>query len=68
MHILIAPNAFKNSIDALGAAHAIERGLMQSNLRCTAECFPIADSGDGTGALIVDKLGGSRIAVSLIQR
>jgi glycerate kinase len=65
MHILIAPNAFKNSIDALGAAHAIKYGLIQSKLHCTTECFPIADGGDGTGTLIVDKLGGTRTTVAV---
>ncbi len=61
MHILIAPNAFKNSIDAHGAALAIQEGLHQSKLKCTTECFAIADGGDGTGALIIEKLGGTRV-------
>jgi glycerate kinase len=61
MHILIAPNAFKNSLSALKAAHAIEKGLMQSKLSCTYECFPIADGGDGTAELIIHKFGGTRI-------
>ncbi len=61
MHILIAPNAFKNSLDAVGAARAIERGIKQSRLECTTECFPIADGGDGTGSLIVERCRGSLI-------
>jgi glycerate kinase len=61
MHILIAPNAFKNSINAIDAARAIESGLQQSNLNCSTECFPIADGGDGTGTLIIDKCNGRRI-------
>jgi glycerate kinase len=52
MHILIAPNAFKNSLGAGAAAEAIEEGLKQSNLQCTTQCFPIGDGGDGTGSLI----------------
>lgn len=58
MHILIAPNAFKNSLDASRTAKAIERGLRQSRLDCTTECFPIADGGDGTGSLIIDRCKG----------
>jgi glycerate kinase len=58
MHILIAPNAFKNSLDAEAAARAIQQGLNQSSLMCTTECFPIADGGDGTGKLIVKKRDG----------
>ncbi|HVS93297.1 MAG TPA: glycerate kinase [Mucilaginibacter sp.] len=61
MHILIAPNAFKNSLDATRVAEAIQQGLKQSGLACTTECFPIADGGDGTGSLIVERCGGERI-------
>jgi glycerate kinase len=61
MHILIAPNAFKNSLTASEAAKAIEKGLLQSKLDCTCECFPIADGGDGTGDLIIHQLKGKRI-------
>jgi len=53
MHILIAPNAFKNSLDAEAVALAIQKGFLQSKLKCTTTCFPIGDGGDGTGKLII---------------
>lgn len=58
MHILIAPNAFKNSLTAQESADAIREGLIRSGLNCSTECFPIADGGDGTGRLIVEKCQG----------
>lgn len=58
MHILIAPNAFKHSLTANETADAIQEGLKRSCLNFTSECFPIADGGDGTGHLIVEKCGG----------
>jgi len=61
MHILIAPNAFKNSLSAGDAAIAIQRGLRLSKLKCTTTCFPIADGGDGTGSLIIKKCKGKII-------
>lgn len=61
MHILIAPNAFKNSLDAGQVALAIEQGLKQSKLDCTTQCFPIADGGDGTGGLIIESCQGNMI-------
>jgi glycerate kinase len=61
MHILICPNAFKNSLDAARAAEAIEKGLQQSSLSCTTRRFPIGDGGDGTGELLTKLLGGSFI-------
>lgn len=57
-HILIAPNAFKNSLNASDAAAAIRQGLLNSKLDCTCECFPIGDGGDGTGELIMKKCDG----------
>jgi len=59
MHILIASNAFKNSLPATAACKAIERGLKQSGLACSLQCFPIGDGGDGTAELIVKNGNGS---------
>lgn len=58
MHILIAPNAFKNSLAAADAASAIEKGLRESKLSCTTRCFPVGDGGDGTGTLLTQALQG----------
>jgi glycerate 2-kinase len=63
-HILIAPNAFKNSLTATEAAAAIRQGLKRSKLVCQCECFPIGDGGDGTGELIVQQCGGELITVA----
>ena len=62
MHILIAPNAFKNSLDAAKVAEAINSGLHKSKLSCTTTCFPVADGGDGTAELLIDHLGGQLIS------
>jgi glycerate kinase len=59
MHILIAPNAFKNCLSAGDAAKAIQEGFMKSDLQFTSECFPVGDGGDGTGELIIKQLTGS---------
>lgn len=61
MHILIAPNAFKNALSAADAAEAIELGLRRSKLACTTARFPVADGGDGTGMLIIEHCGGKII-------
>src|SRR5436190_1587055 len=61
MHILIAPNSFKNSLPAGKAAEAIDKGLRESNLTCTTAVFPIGDGGDGTGRLLIQHLQGKII-------
>jgi len=67
MHILIAPNAFKNSLGAAAVAEAIAEGLLQSNLECTTECFPVGDGGDGTGVLLSSKLNAAIISVEVLD-
>ena len=61
MHLLIAPNAFKHSLTADAAAEAIKSGFLSGNLKCTCECFPIGDGGDGTAELIIKQLEGEII-------
>ncbi len=61
MHIIIAPNAFKNSLDATSVAEAIGEGLRKSKLNCSREYFPIGDGGDGTAELIIKKNNGTVI-------
>lgn len=61
MNILIAPNAFKHSLDAATAARAIASGFELSRLACTCQLFPVGDGGDGTGSLIIKKLKGKLV-------
>jgi glycerate kinase len=58
MHILIAPNAFKHSLDAAAAAKAIQRGLLLRDPACTTQCVPVGDGGDGTGVLLTEAANG----------
>jgi glycerate kinase len=59
MRILIAPNAFKNSLGADAVARAVAAGLRRSRLDCQCELFPVGDGGDGTAALLTAHLRGS---------
>ena len=65
MNILIAPNAFKNSLTAEAAALAIKEGLLQSKLDCHCECFPVGDGGDGTAELIIKKRRGETVGTTV---
>ncbi|MCD2188152.1 glycerate kinase [Actinomycetospora soli] len=46
MHVLVAPDKFKGSLNAVGVAEAIARALTAHGH--TVELCPIADGGDGT--------------------
>jgi glycerate kinase len=61
MHILIAPNAFKNALSASDASECIREGLTKSKLKFISTVFPVADGGDGTGALLIEKAHASLI-------
>jgi glycerate 2-kinase len=65
MRIVIAPNAFKNSLDAARVADAIKMGLEQSHLKCTLQCFPVGDGGDGTAELLINQLNGEIISAEV---
>jgi glycerate kinase len=67
MHILISPNAFKNSLDASAAAEAIQKGFVESGLPCSTTCFPVGDGGDGTARLIIDRMKGVTIGVKVLN-
>lgn len=63
MRILIAPNSFKNSLDAGEVAAAIREGLEESFLKVTCELFPVADGGDGTAMLLIQHLNARPVEV-----
>lgn len=65
MNILIAPNAFKNSLDATAVSKALGEGLLQGGLPCSIEYFPVGDGGDGTAELIIQKQNGKTIDVEV---
>ncbi len=65
MQILVAPNAFKNSLAASDAAEAIRAGLEESKLQCTVDCFPVGDGGDGTAELILKYFNSSVISTTV---
>jgi glycerate kinase len=67
MRILIAPNAFKNSLPADAVAEAIYAGLQQSALVHEAILFPVGDGGDGTGTLITRHCNGEMITLPVVD-
>lgn len=54
MRILVAPNAFKESLSAAEAARCLARGLRRGAPEATIETLPIADGGDGTARVLAE--------------
>ena len=65
MRILVAPNAFKNSLPAVNVADAIREGLEESKLDANIDCFPVGDGGDGTAELLLEYHNGSNIVTTV---
>jgi len=61
LKILIAPNAFKGSLTASEAAQAIELGVKQACPQAQTVLLPIADGGDGCGAILAAVLAATTI-------
>lgn len=58
MKILIAPDSFKESVEALDVCHAIQSGFSQVFPDADYKLLPMADGGEGTSAVLSYVLGG----------
>ncbi|PHM62774.1 glycerate kinase [Xenorhabdus ishibashii] len=61
MKIVIAPDSFKESLNALQVAQAIERGFKEIYPQADYIKLPMADGGEGTVESLVAATGGKRI-------
>ena len=57
MKIIIAPDSFKESLDAFRVAEALGKGLSKAFPRAELDLMPLADGGEGTRAVIARQLG-----------
>ncbi len=61
MHILLAPDKYKGSLDALAIAEAMAQGVALVSPTIGVTLLPLADGGDGTEAILRHHLQGQRI-------
>ena len=45
--VLVAPDAFKGSLDSVGVAQSMAQGLLQSWPEITVDLCPMTDGGEG---------------------
>jgi glycerate kinase len=58
MNILICPDSFKNSLDAIEVAKAIEVGIKRTNEEYIIEKIPLADGGEGSLDVLMNNAKG----------
>ncbi|MEE4111252.1 MAG: glycerate kinase [Desulfobacteraceae bacterium] len=61
MRVVVAPNAFKGSMNAVQAAEAMKIGLLAVIPQCDVICVPVADGGDGLTEVMLAGLNGMRV-------
>jgi glycerate kinase len=66
MNILIAPQAFKGSLDAPHVAQAIARGVRQIFADAHITLLPVADGGEGTVRALVQASGGQTVTTRVM--
>lgn len=60
MRILVAPDKFKEALDAAAAAEALAAGIRAAHPDATLDLCPLADGGDGSGPLLARVFGAAR--------
>ena len=65
MKLVIAPDSFKESLDAQQVAFAIERGFQSIFPEIHTVCVPVADGGEGTTEALVAATAGVQISESV---
>ncbi|HOX39136.1 MAG TPA: glycerate kinase [Candidatus Brocadiia bacterium] len=65
MRIIIAPDSFKESMSALEAARAMERGVRKACPNADTKIMPMADGGEGTAEALVGATGGRMVEVTV---
>ncbi|MGE0479462.1 MAG: glycerate kinase [Phycisphaerae bacterium] len=60
MRILVAPDKFKEALDASAVADALAAGIRAARPDAAIDLCPLADGGDGSGPLLAQALGAAR--------
>jgi len=66
VNILVAPQAFKGSLDATEVAQAIARGVRQVFPKAEIKVLPVADGGEGTVRAMVQASGGHTVTTRVV--
>ena len=67
MKVLIAPDKFKGSLDAINVCQAIEEALRESGKQIQSKSIPMADGGEGTCDMLTQFSQGKKIKVQVLD-
>ena len=67
MKVLIAPDKFKGSLDAIKVCQAIEEALNESGKQIQSSSIPMADGGEGTCDMLTQFSKGQKINAQVLD-
>lgn len=67
MKVLIAPDSFKGSSDALTVAHAMQNGILKVDSKSETVILPMADGGEGTMMNLVQATNGTAVTANSVD-
>ncbi len=67
MNVVIAPDSFKESLDAANVAEAIAEGVLRALPEANVDLCPMADGGEGTVPAMVAATGGSYVTADVFD-
>ncbi|MBO3062610.1 glycerate kinase [Mammaliicoccus fleurettii] len=67
MKVLIAPDSFKGSSDALTVAHAMQNGILKVDSKSETVIIPMADGGEGTMINLVQATNGTVVTANSVD-
>ncbi|MBQ3090359.1 MAG: glycerate kinase [Oscillospiraceae bacterium] len=63
--IILAPDSYKGTLDAVGASEAMRAGITEIFPDCRVVSLPVADGGEGTVACFLRAMEGQQVRVSV---
>lgn len=67
MNILVAPDKFRGSLEALDVCQAIREGILLAFPEANVTTIPLADGGEGTAKILTQQAQGNSIAIEVID-
>src|SRR5688572_5958426 len=67
MRVLIAPDKFKGTLDAIKVCQAIQEALHESGIKHDVQAIPMADGGEGTCDMLTEFSKGRKVKLRVLD-
>ncbi|WP_026350647.1 glycerate kinase [Dyadobacter beijingensis] len=67
MNILVAPDKFRGSLEAVEVCNAVKEGVLKAYPQASVTTIPLADGGEGTSKILTRHAGGTEVTVTVMD-